>query len=239
VLPNGIHPGDWVPRTTRADNQPITIVSVMRTAPRKRPLQLLRILSAARRQVPHTQPVRAILIGSGPLDRVISRQIARSELNAWVIQAGRLSRPDIRAVLEAADIDLAPAKLESFGIAALEARCAGLPVIGMACGGLSDFIRHGTEGFLVHSDEAMAAHLAHLLKDPVLLRLMQQHNRTTSPLITWHSVLESHRIAYLRAGATGLTDVRWRPKLPNSTSPDWPLTPARRRAGAGVGRVTV
>jgi glycosyltransferase involved in cell wall biosynthesis len=184
--------------------------------------------------VPNTQPVRAILIGSGPLDRVISRHIARSELHTWVTQAGRLSRPEIRSILEAADVYLAPAKLESFGIAALEARCAGLPVIGMACGGLSDFIGHGTEGFLVHSDEAMAAHLAQLLKDPVLLRRMQQHNRTTSPFITWHSVLESHRLAYLRAGATGLTDAQWRPNLQTSTSPDWPLTPpARRRVQAG------
>ena len=38
--------------------------------------------------------------------------------------------------------------LESFGLAALEARCVGLPVVGRADSGLTDFVADGVEGLL-------------------------------------------------------------------------------------------
>lgn len=203
VLPNGIDPADWVPRTSRPADQPATIVSVMRTARRKRPLPLLQILAALRRELPADRPLRAVLVGSGPLDGAVRRQIDGSELRTWVTHTGRLDRSDIRTLLEHSDLYLAPATNESFGIAALEARCAGVPVIGMARGGLGDFIRPGLDGFLVDSDAAMSAQAAQLLDDPVRLDQMQRQLRATSPLTTWPRVLEQHWLAYRAAGARG------------------------------------
>ena len=56
----------------------------------------------------------------------------------------------------AADIYIAPGRLESFGIAALEARTAGLPVVGRAGSGIEEFVRDGVNGYLAADDEAMA-----------------------------------------------------------------------------------
>jgi glycosyltransferase involved in cell wall biosynthesis len=112
---------------------------------------------------------------------------------------GRLPRPEIQRLFEQADVYLAPARQESFGIAALEARCAGLPVVAMACGGVSDFISHGAEGFLAESDADMARAAAALLKSPDWLRDIQQHNRVSDPLMTWPRVLELTADAYRRA----------------------------------------
>lgn len=201
VLPNGIEPAEWAPRSVRAADRSLTLVSVMRTARRKRPLPLLEIFRAIRQQVPSDVPLRAVLVGSGRLDEAISRQLRRTGMDTWVSQAGQRSRVEIRELLHQSDLYLAPATLESFGIAALEARCAGVPVIGMAGGGVADFISDGAEGFLVGSDAAMATRAAQLLTHPTELEQMKRHNRTRSPVITWSRVLQMHENSYREATA--------------------------------------
>jgi glycosyltransferase involved in cell wall biosynthesis len=207
VLPNGIDPQDWAVDGAPSAPRPLTVVSVMRTARRKRPLPLLDILRTVRSQVPATQRLRAVLVGSGPLDGAIRRKLAATGLDRWITHAGQLDRPRIRALLHRSDLYLAPAVLESFGIAALEARSAGLPVIGMARGGISDFITEGTEGFLVDSDAAMAAQAARLLSDPFRLRRIQQHNRLNLPAISWPRVLDLHWQVYAAARRPDLAEV--------------------------------
>lgn len=199
VLPNGIDPTDWSLQAERAPDAPLTLVSTMRTARRKRPLPLLRILQDVRRRVPERIELRAVLVGAGPLDQAVRRRLDRSGLGGWVSQAGQLDRTDIARVLARADLYLAPARLESFGIAALEARCAGLPVIGMAQSGLRDFIADGTEGHLVDTDDEMAASTAHLLTHLEQLHAMRSYNLQHRPSADWSVVLELHCELYARA----------------------------------------
>lgn len=207
VLPNGIDPRDWQPLGVRAPGGPLVLVSTMRTARRKRPLPLLEILRQVRHTVPAQIPLRAVLIGAGPLDRAIRRELDASGLGSWVVQSGQLDRAEILRVLSAADLYLAPARLESFGIAALEARCAGLPVVGMARSGLRDFITDGRGGHLVDDDEQMAAVTARLLTRPDELAAMRTYNLSHAVPADWSAVLELHRRLYAAAGeAVGRVD---------------------------------
>jgi glycosyltransferase involved in cell wall biosynthesis len=91
---------------------------------------------------------------------------------------------------------LAPAELESFGVAALEARCAGLPVVAMSTGGVGEFVRNGIEGFLVDTDTEMARTTAALLTSPSVLAGLQLHNQQTLPSMTWERVIAQHVAAY-------------------------------------------
>lgn len=224
VLPNGIDPTDWTTEPRKSFGHVLTLVSTMRTTPRKRPLPLLRILRAVRASVPADVPLRAVIAGEGPLDPTIRRELRASGLDRWVTHAGRLDRSEIRKLLGQADLYLAPARLESFGIAALEARSAGLPVIGMAGSGLSDFVRDGQDGFLVGSDKEMAARTAHLLSTPLELHRIQRHNRKHPPHTSWHRVLELHRAAYVAARAR----VAGRPFESPADGPTRLSGPARR-----------
>lgn len=206
VLPNGIEPRDWQPPVGRAPGTPLTLVSTMRTARRKRPLALLRVLEEVRRAVPQQIGLRAVLVGSGPLDRAVRRRLRDPGLRGWVVQAGQLERPEISRLLAVSDVYLAPATLESFGIAALEARCAGLPVVGMRQSGLRDFIEDGTEGYLVDGDQQLAAVTAWLLTHPEERAAMRSHNLRNRPTADWSVVLGMHRELYARASrAVGAT----------------------------------
>jgi glycosyltransferase involved in cell wall biosynthesis len=192
ILHNGIDPAPW--RQPRHDSGPSTLVSTMRLVRRKRPFALLRILEAVRSQSPAN--LRAVIVGDGPKAPALARAVERRGMADWVELPGRMRREEIQRLYANADIFLAPARLESFGVAALEARCAGLAVVAMGSGGVGEFVRAGLEGFLVDSDEQMAQVTAGLLMDPVRLHRMQAHNRRTASGMAWPNVIGKHLLVY-------------------------------------------
>ena len=194
VLHNGVDLTHW--RNPRPGRHPLTIVSTMRLTRRKRPLALLRTFERIRTLVPPDVDVRAVIVGSGPQAAAVAAETRRRGLADWVELPGRLTRFEIQQLYAAADVYLAPAGLESFGVAALEARCAGLAVVAMASGGVGEFIRHGVEGYLVDSDVEMGETTAALLTDFARLARIQQHNRDTVPAMTWDHVIPQHLATY-------------------------------------------
>jgi len=200
VLPNGIDLAAWTPAVEPA-GQVATLVTVMRLCARKRAVPLVDILAAVRDRVDPEVALRAVVIGDGPQREAVQRRVRRHGMQDWVQLTGRLSRPEIAAHLAAAHLFLAPARLESFGIAALEARSVGVPVVAMRAGGVGDFVRDGVEGLLVDSDAQMAAAAASLLAAPETLQGLRRHNATSTAGLDWDSVLATCSRVYARAGA--------------------------------------
>jgi glycosyltransferase involved in cell wall biosynthesis len=201
VLPNGVDVSSWRVRPAPRDGDDVVALAVMRLTGRKRGLPLLRVLKAAREQLPADVRLRTMIIGDGPKRSDLERFLRRHGMTEDVVLAGRRPRADVRTALARADIFLAPAILESFGIAALEARCAGVPVLARAESGTAEFIRDGQEGVLAHSDADMAAALAALAADPAMRARIATHNRTVPPASDWNTVLERTASLYRLAGA--------------------------------------
>jgi glycosyltransferase involved in cell wall biosynthesis len=200
VLPNGIDADIWQVQVEERDPDDVVLVSVMRLAPRKRPLPLLRMLRRVRELVPARVRLRAVLVGDGPQRRAMERMLVRDGMTSWVELTGRLDRDQLRDVYRRADIFVAPAHLESFGIAALEARTAGLPVVAMAGAGIREFVRPEVEGLLAVDDRAMASAVARLATDVSLRTAIAAHNHAVPPEMTWQRVLDHCQRAYCRAG---------------------------------------
>ncbi|GAA4658271.1 glycosyltransferase family 4 protein [Kineococcus glutinatus] len=208
VLHNGIDPAAWRPQgparpapPTPGEPRTVTLVSALRFARRKRPQALLRLLAAVRRAVPADVRLRAVLLGDGPMWAAARRRVRALGMAGWVELPGRCSREEVRRVLAGGDVYLAPARLESFGLAALEARCAGLSVVAFACSGVAEFVTPGVEGFLADDDEDMAAVVASLAARPDVLAAVRAHNLATAPAMTWPAVLRSGLAQYTAAGA--------------------------------------
>ena len=66
------------------------------------------------------------------------------------------------------DLFVLPSETESFGLSALEALAAGVPVVASAAGGLPEVVEHGVSGYLaaVGDVEAMGRHAHALLDNP-------------------------------------------------------------------------
>jgi phosphatidylinositol alpha 1,6-mannosyltransferase len=184
VVPNGIVPSAWRGIPTQRPDDAVHVVSVGRLAARKEPLALLRAL----RSVSSDVPLRATLAGAGPELAVLRRYVRRHGLG-WVSLPGRLDRQGVARLLAGADVFVNPAAQEAFGLAALEARTAGVPVVARPGTGVADFVRDGVEGLLTHD---LAAGITRLVGDREERLRIAAHNRTTEPThCTWPRVLEA------------------------------------------------
>lgn len=201
ILANGIDVSSWHNHLEppRAHND-ITAVTVARLAVRKRSGELLRVLMEARKQIPQEIGLRAIFIGDGPDRSKLERVISSNNLD-WVQLVGWKDHDEIRALFAESDIYVTATILESFGIAALEARTYGLPVVANGESGMRSFIRDGEEGLLVSDDTDMARAIARLATDSALLEKITQHNRTTEPEYGWPKVIENANQQYRDAMA--------------------------------------
>jgi glycosyltransferase involved in cell wall biosynthesis len=202
VLPNAVDVGWWrdasgSPRTTGSGE--VRVVTVGRLAIRKRPLALVTMMARVRDLVSTDIPLRLIVVGDGPQRARVQRRVRDLGMRDWVDLPGQLTRSEIRELLAAADIYAAPAVLESFGIAALEARSVGLPVVAKAHGGVGEFVTDGTEGVLTTTDGDMARALARLIESPTLRATMRAHNCAVAPAFGWGDALARTDELYARA----------------------------------------
>jgi glycosyltransferase involved in cell wall biosynthesis len=211
ILPNGIDPGFWETAPVAGNRDELRLVVVARLAARKRPLSVARILREARRRLPASKLISVDIVGEGPERGRLERYLSRAGMSAWVRLPGRLSRTKIRSTFRRSDLFVSAALLESFGIAALEARCAGLPILARSGTGVEDFVVHRRDGWLVDSDAAMVDTIVSVANDPDALDNMRAHYRSVPTRVTWPGVLAScealYRAAALRQDMPGLDAV--------------------------------
>ena len=199
VLANGVDPTQWEVNPELPSPNELRIVAVSRLASRKRVIQLAHILRRARTILPASVRLNVEILGDGPQMAEMASYLDLHAMAGWVHLRGRASRAEIRSVFAGSDLFVAPASLESFGIAALEARAAGLPVLARTGTGVADFIRQGVEGWLVDSDVAMSETIVSLARSPEILARVAVHNRVQPAAIDWVAVERSCQRLYERA----------------------------------------
>src|SRR5450759_640152 len=153
-------------------------------------MPLLRLMVRVRAMVPAETAISLEILGDGPDRARLERFIEAHDMGDWVRLPGRVTRDEVREAYSAADIYVAPAPLESFGIAALEARTVGLPVVGRWGSGVQEFVKDALNGYLATDDEAMAGCLARLVTDDGLRGSMTAYNRSTPPEQSWGRILD-------------------------------------------------
>jgi glycosyltransferase involved in cell wall biosynthesis len=201
VVPNGIDPSLWRVAHMPAGATALRLASVLRMAPRKRTMPLVKIIESAIHRLDGVT-VTAVLVGDGP-ERSRAERYARDRGLAEAIEfPGRLPRQRILDVFARTDVYIQPSVKESFGLAALEARTAGLPIVARVQTGTTQFVHDEVEGLLAADDRGMADAVVRLGRDRRLLDAIARHNTSIEPDQSWPTVLRIVRTAYDRAGAT-------------------------------------
>lgn len=187
VLPNGFDHGFWsAPSRMDRSTGPFTIASALRLHRKKRPLLLARIARAVATAT--NRPVRLVIAGQGAARYHRALQ-GVADLPGW------LPREGLRDLYHTADLFIQPARHESFGLSALEARAAGLPVIGRDDTGLAEFISTGRDGLLCPSDDAMMQAAIRLAQDAPL-RAALSGPRPDLARLDWPQVAARHLALY-------------------------------------------
>lgn len=218
VVPNALDPSPWRTPPETADGAPpngpdqpvragarsdptdVHVVTVGRIASRKRPLQFAGILREVHDRLPPEIQLTATIAGDGPSRLAVERYLRAYRMTSWVRLPGKLGRDPVRRLLAGADVFVAPAWHESFGIAALEARTAGLPVVAYRAAGIADYIEHERNGLLCADRAGMVDAVLRLVSDADLRRRIARHNRSNPPTdCTWPAVLEAFDACYAEA----------------------------------------
>ena len=138
----------------------------------------LRYLVDAMRNVPGT----LLLVGTGPDEQPLRRQVQQQGLGEQVVFAGAVSDRALPAYYHACDVFVLPAceRSEAFGLVQVEAMASGRPVISTELGtGTSWVNQHGETGLVVPARDsaALAGALKSLLADDESRRSMGERAR--------------------------------------------------------------
>jgi glycosyltransferase involved in cell wall biosynthesis len=101
-----------------------------------------------------------VIIGAGPLESDLKRQVASLNLNRNVIFLGQV--PEAKQYFKAFDVFALSSDSEPFGMVLLEAMAAQLPIVCSDCGGGAEVVRGAGELFSFGNAEALTETLIKL-----------------------------------------------------------------------------
>ncbi|HBP88417.1 MAG TPA: glycosyltransferase family 4 protein [Nitrospirales bacterium] len=153
LIPNGIDTDFFKPCDTQGKTElksrlglgtSLTVLYSGRLSPVKNPEGLIEAWNAIYRDVPNAE---LVLIGEGPLRKVLEDRVAALGLNASVRLVGH--QPDVLLWYQAADIFILPSHREGLSNSLLEAMSCGLPVVSTRVSGCTDIFAESDIGEIV------------------------------------------------------------------------------------------
>jgi glycosyltransferase-like protein len=181
----------------------LTVLTVGGIEPRKGSLTLLEAFARLRDLLPQRDPLLLVAGGATLFDH--RAEIGRFEARAaelgvteHVVRSGSLAPEKLERLYRAADLFAFPSFKEGFGLAALEALAAGLPVVASDLAVFRTFLTDGESALLcpVGDAERLGASLARLARDAQLRDRLRSGGREVVRAYGWASAAAMHEDVY-------------------------------------------
>ena len=160
------------------ESQPL-VITVCRLFAEKGPVELIRAIDVVRRSMPDVQ---LLIVGkdtdpSQTFRHHLEQLVDELDLQGHVRFTGR--RPDVAALMAAADVFAMPSFEEPFGLVFAEAMAMETPVVALDNGGTREVVEHGRQGLLSEYGDldGLVTNLSRLLADPDLRTRMGEDGR--------------------------------------------------------------
>ena len=135
----------------KASNQ-FNILYVGRLQPEKGVNHLIVALSDV---VSRTQNIMLHIVGTGPEEAALKKDIRKLQLNGNIQFYGYVDEKNLHTLYESANVVIIPSVwMENNPLVAFEAMAYGIPIIASKIGGLPDIIDDNVDGFLVRPGNA-------------------------------------------------------------------------------------
>ena len=160
----------------------------------KRVQDVVKIFAEVRKQIPS----KLLFVGDGP-ERPMAENLCR-ELDLCDDMRFVGKQEQMEEILAVGDLFLLTSEYESFGLAALEAMAAGVPVISTDVGGLPEINVNGQTGFLSHVGDiqGMSQHAIEILQDNVLLKHFKDNAAAHAKKFDIHNIVPKYEALYNR-----------------------------------------
>ncbi|HEY0482123.1 MAG TPA: glycosyltransferase [Kofleriaceae bacterium] len=155
-----------------ATGNTVLVGSVGRLVEQKDYPTQLRAFALAARVDPR---LRMVLAGDGPLRKSIETHAAELGITDRLVLLGHWTR--VPALLRALDVFVLASKFEPYGVALLEAKCAGSAIVATAVNEIPKLLADGVTGLIVPAEapEPMAKAFLRMSQDAALRRLLAQN----------------------------------------------------------------
>ncbi len=174
VIPFGVDTNMFVPRSNNHDQ---FVVGIVKTLEKKYGVEyLIRAFAKVCRSYPG---IKLLIVGGGSLLEELKQLTQFLGISHCTTFTGAVPHSTIPDYLQEMDIFVVSSISESFGVAAIEASAAALPVIASRIGGLPEVVIDGQTGFLVkvRDIDAIAARIELLITNPELRYRMGEAGR--------------------------------------------------------------
>jgi N-acetyl-alpha-D-glucosaminyl L-malate synthase BshA len=143
-------------------------------------------------------PAKLLLIGDGPERPELEAYTRSSSFYNDIKFLGK--QEQIEDILPIADLFLLPSEYESFGLSALEAMAAEVPVISTNTGGLPEININGFSGFMsnVGDVEDMSKNAISVLTDPLIHQQFKTNAFTQAKRFGINSIVPQYEALYER-----------------------------------------
>ena len=199
VIRNGIDSSRWPFAPRRAHTGPPELLFIGRLEYEKGVHEVIAALPRIRRTHPGTT---LTIAGDGTQQDWLVEVARKHKVLRCVRFVGRVDHDELLRLMHRADAAVLPSHYEPFGIAALEAAAAGIPLVTSNVGGLGEAVIDGETGvsFPPRDVAALAAAVRRVLDDPVAAqrRARAARERLTSDF-DWHTVAAETAQVYLAA----------------------------------------
>ncbi len=157
------------------------------------------LIGAMPRVLAECPDTKLVIVGEGPMRLQLEQDAFLLGVAEHVVFTGYLDDYTVRCLLKAADVLVMPSIYEPFGIVALEAMAARVPVVASDVGGISELINDG-EGLKVPPDNSYAladAIVAVLTGEDDVVRDMVERGYNKAIAMDWDGIAEATAGIYM------------------------------------------
>jgi len=163
------------------------ITAVGRLTPQKGFDDLIRAYPAIRRAVPES---RLVIVGDGHMRTELESIADQEHVREVTTFTGFISDGELVEALRSSDVVVVPSRFEPFGIIALEAMAAGVPLVVSRVGGLKEIVDDSMDGIEVepNNPSAIAEATIRILSDKELASRLAARGEEKVKSYSWENV---------------------------------------------------
>lgn len=164
IIPNGVDLNKFKVKSGKLKVDEKIIISVSRLVKKNGPEDLIDAFAIVKASIPNS---KLLIIGAGELEESLKSKVKNLKLDDSSSFLGEVSHNDLPKYLTEADVFVRPSLSEGLGTAFLEAMACGVPIIGTAQGGITDFLEDKKTGLFcnVNDPKDLAEKIILLLND--------------------------------------------------------------------------
>jgi len=160
------------------------------------------LISAMPKIIEHYHDSKLVIVGKGGMIDELRQEVNYLGIRDKVYFTGYLEHKKLCKMYKCADISVFPSTYEPFGIVALEAMLAGVPVVVSDVGGLNEIVDHGINGMKSYAGNpnSIADSVLALLYDQQLAdNIVKNAKQKVKDMYNWTKIAQDTHFVYQKA----------------------------------------